>query len=150
MTDPFAPARRALLIGPAMLLVGGGLIASGIAGAGPGWLFFVFGGLLALAGFLRTIGAAFVLARERRRKAILRDGEPSSAVVNSAKQLGMRFGYPIFEMGLKVRAPDGSEPIVSRKGAIPPQAAGSLELGTELPIKIRRSDNEFAVDWDAV
>jgi hypothetical protein len=147
--DPFAPARRALVIGPALMVVGGALIVFGIAGSGLAWLLCVLGGLVALFGLLRLVGGIAVLAIEGRRREILREGEASTAVVNSAKQVGTRSGYPIFEMGLRVRAPDGSEPIISRKGAIPPQAAGSLAPGTELPIKIRRSDNEFAVDWDS-
>jgi hypothetical protein len=147
--DPFAPARRSLWLGPLLMAVGGGIIYLGIAGDGLAWLLCVLGGLVALFGLLRFAGGIAVLAIEGRRKAILREGEPSTAVVNSAKQVGTKAGYPIFEMGLKIRAPDGTEPIVSKHGAIPPQAAGSLEPGTELPIKIRPSDQEFAVDWDA-
>lgn len=148
-SDPFAPARRALLFGPLMLLVGGGIVYLGIAGSGLAWLLSVLGGLIMLLGFLRLVGGMVVLGLERRRKEILREGEPSTATVNSAKQLGTRAGHPIYEMGLKLRAPDGTEPIVSKKGAIPPQFTGSLEPGTELPIKIRPSDKEFAIDWDA-
>ena len=133
-----------------MMLVGGGVVYLGIAGSGLAWLLCVLGGLIALFGFLRLVAGIAALAIERRRKAILREGEPSTATVNSAKQLGTRAGYPIYEMGLKLRAPDGTESIVSKRGAIPPQFAGSLEPGAELPIKIRPSDKEFAIDWDAV
>ncbi|MGH2955496.1 MAG: hypothetical protein ACRDL6_00675 [Solirubrobacterales bacterium] len=146
--DPFAPARRALLIGPLLVAVGGGRVYVGIAGGGLAWLLSVFGGLVALAGLLRLIGGIRVLALERRRKRILREGEPTTAVVNSAKQIATRSGYPIFRLGLMIRRADGEESIVSRTGAIPPRMADSLEPGTELPIMIRREDGVFAVDWD--
>jgi len=148
-SDPFAPARRALLFGPLMMVVGGGIVYLGIAGSGLTWLLCVLGGVIALLGFLRLAGGIAVLAIEGRRKRILREGEPSTATINSAKQLGTRAGYPIYESALVVHAPDGSESTVVKKGAIPPQFVGSLEPGTELPIKIRPSDKEFAVDWDA-
>lgn len=146
--NPFAPARRALLIGPALIAVGGGVIYLGIAGDGLAWLLCVLGGVIALAGLLRLVGGITVLALEGRRKRILREGEPSTATVNSAKQLGTKAGYPIYEMALVISAPDGTKSTVTKKGAIPPQFAGSLEPGTEVPIRIRAEDKAFAVDWD--
>jgi hypothetical protein len=148
--DPFAPARRALVIGPLLMLVGGGIVYLGIAGDGLSWLLCVLGGLVALAGLLRLIGGITVLALEGRRKRILREGEPSTATVDSAKQLGTKAGYPIYEMALAIPSSEGGQSIVTKRGAIPPQFAGSLEAGIELPIKIRPEDQAFAVDWDAL
>ena len=148
-SDPFAPARRAVWIGPLVMVIGGALLYTGIAAEANSWLFIAGGGVCTLLGFLRFVGGAAVLGMERRRKELLREGEPSTATVNTSKQLGTRSGYPIFESALVVKAPDGTTSTVVKKGAVPPQFVGSLEPGTELPIKIRPSDKEFAIDWDA-
>jgi hypothetical protein len=149
--DPFGPARRSLWLGPLLIAIGTALVVLGrvaVDGAGA-WLLIVPGGMFILLGFPRFIGGFAVLRMERRRKEILRDGEPSTGKVNSAKRIGTQSGYPIFKLALEIRGPDGTESIVYKRGAVPPQFADALETGTELPIKIRPSDNAFAIDWDA-
>src|SRR5688572_2795866 len=103
--DPFAPARRALVVGPLMLLVGGGITYLGIAGSGLAWLLCVLGGLIMMFGFLRLVGGFVVLGLERRRKELLREGEASTVMVNSAKQIGTQSGYPILKLALEIRDP---------------------------------------------
>lgn len=150
-SDPFAPVKRMLWISPLLTAAGAAIAYLGashgdalplVAGA--------FGALLALFGLARLLGAAAVLSIERRRAKALREGEPSTATVKVVRDLGSKAGYPIRELVLVVRAPDGSEHTVKRRGAIPPQFAGSLEPGFELPIRVRASDLAFAVDWDGL
>jgi hypothetical protein len=148
--DPFAPARRALLIGPAVALAGGALVYVGIAGDGLSWLLCVPGGVLALAGLLRLVGGATVLGLERRRKRLLREGVAATATVVSAREVRKQAGYPIYEMDLKITRPDGTETTAEKRGAIPPQYAGSVTPGTELPVRVDAdAGSAFAVDWDS-
>lgn len=147
MTDPFAPARRALFFGPVMIVAGAVLIYLGITGDGLAWLLCVLGGIGALLGLLRLIGGGAVMLIERQRKSILRDGAASTAVVKTAERVETRFGYPIYKMDLLVRLPNGAEHTATKNGAIPPSWDGSLDPGDELPIKIRTEDREFAIDW---
>ena len=84
---------------------------------------------------------------EGKRKELLRDGVPSTAVIKSAVKEGTKLGYPIYKLELTVRHPDGSEHPATKQGAVPPQNDGSLNPGDELPIKIEPEGGEFAVDW---
>src|SRR4051812_37809428 len=95
--DPFAPARRALVVGPLVMLAGAALIALGIAGNGLAWLLCVLGGVVALIGLLRFLIGFGSLVVERRRERLLRDGVPATAVVKSVTQLGTKSGYPLIE-----------------------------------------------------
>ena len=149
--DPFAPARRALLVGPALALFGAGVVYLGIAGDGLAWLLCVLGGLIALFGLTRFLGGAAVLLFERRRVRVLREGTPATAVVQSARQIKTQAGYPIFKGELLVTLPDGRKETVQRRGAVPPQYAGEYTPGAELPGKVDPDDlSSFAVDWSAL
>ena len=147
MTDPFAPARRALVFGPLMLLAGAALVYFGISREGAAWLLCVPGGILVLLGLIRILGGGAVLLIERQRKTLLREGAQSTAVIKSAERVETKFGYPIYKLELLVRLPNGSEQPATKSGAIPHQFDGSLEPGDELPIRIRPEDREFAIDW---
>jgi hypothetical protein len=148
--DPFAPARRALLVGPVLLALGGGLVYLGVAGSGPAWLLCVLGGLLALAGLLRIATGAAVLLIERRRLRILRTGTPATAQITGLRELGEKAGHPIYEWDLSLKRPDGTVKTATRRGAVPPQYGGSFDAGDELPIRLDDDGETFAVDWDAL
>ena len=85
--------------------------------------------------------------RMRPAHALLREGAQSTAVVKTAKRVETRFGYPMYELELTVRLPNGAEHAATKSGAIPPSWDGSLDPGDELPIRIRPEDQEFAIDW---
>jgi hypothetical protein len=146
--DPFAPARRALVTGPVMMVVGAGLIYLGIAGDGLAWLLCVLGGLIALLGFLRLLAGAGSLAGERRRQRLLKEGLQGTAVVKTAEQVATKLGHPIYKMTLVVSAPNLPDSTVTKVGAIEPQFAGSVEAGAELPVRVDPGDTgTFAIDW---
>jgi hypothetical protein len=147
--DPFAPARRGRIVGPAMMLAGAVLVYVGIAGDGLAWLFCVAGGLLGLAGLLRLLGGVAVLAFERRRLRLLRDGVPATGKILSTRQLGEKLGHPIFESEFELTAPDGTTHKVMKHGAVEPQYAGEMTVGNEFPVRMNAGDpSTFAIDWD--
>jgi hypothetical protein len=149
VNDPFAPARRALMVGPLFILAGGALIYVGATGDGLSWLLCIPGGLLALHGLLRISISAFFLLRERNRVRLLREGEQATAEVVSASRTGEKMGYPIYDMELQITRADGTTTRVSRSGAVPVQYDGSLEAGEELPVRVDPGGGGgFAVEWD--
>ena len=146
----YAPARRALWIGPLTLLAGAAIVVFGLSRGGAWALLAVPGGLLGLHGLLRTLGGGAVLLVERQRKRILRDGVPATGVVASSEQVRVRLGYPILEIDLDVTAEDGRKGRVSKKGAVPPQYAGEFGTGSEIPLRVDRGDvSVAAIDWAA-
>jgi hypothetical protein len=148
--DVYAPARRALWVGPLTLLAGVALVIFGLSRGGAWALLAVPGGLLGLQGLLRTLGAAAVLLVERQRKRILREGVPATGVVASSERVRTRLGYPILEIELDVTAEDGRKGRVSKKGAVPPHYAGEFGTGNEIPLRVDRSDvSVAAIDWGA-
>ena len=148
--DVFAPARRALWLGPLMILAGSAIIVFGVSKGGAWGLLAIPGGILALLGLLRTLAGAAVLLVERRRSGLLRDGVPATGVVVSSEQSGTRLGHPLFELELDVSAEDGRKARVTRKGAVPPQYAGEFAVGNEIPLRVDSDDvSVLAVDWNA-
>jgi hypothetical protein len=147
--DPFAPARRALLIAPLFIVAGGALVYAGATGGGLSWLLCIPGGLLALHGLLRISISAFFLLRERNRVRILREGDQATAKVVSARRTGEKMGYPLYEMELAITRADGTVSTVSRRGAVPVQYDGSLDPVEELPVRVNPDGgSDFAVEWD--
>lgn len=151
MGDPFGPARRALFVGPLTMVLGGGLIAFGIAGDGLAWILCLLGGIVALLGFLRFVGGVAVLALERRRERLLRSGTPATATVKSVRQLGTKSNHALFEATLEIAEPDGTTTTVKRRGAVEPQYAAELAVGATLPVRIDPDNpSAVAVAWGEV
>jgi hypothetical protein len=149
MSDPFAPARRAIYIGPATMLAGAVVVYLGIAGDGLAWLLCVAGGLLMLLGLIRLVGAAAVLYFERNRKKLLVSGTPVTGTITSVDRLGDRFGHAMFRTTLSIEMPDGRTEVVERRGAVEPQYAGEMVVGATLPVRIDPAvPSALAVDWD--
>jgi hypothetical protein len=149
--DPFAPARRALLIGPALIVAGAAALVIGIAGDGLAWLLCVAGGILILLGFLRTLSAGAVLLFERNRKRLLVSGTPATGTITSVEPLGEKMGHPMFRTTISVVMPDGRTEVVERRGAVEPQYAGEMVVGAQLPLRIDPAvPSALAVDWDSL
>ena len=148
--DPFAPARRALLIGPAIGLAGGALIYLGISGEGSAWLWLIPGALLAFFGLSRLLAGVTVLGMERKRVSLLREGVPATATITSSRLVRRKAGFPIYDIAMDVTREDGTRSTLSKQGAIPPQFEGSVDPGTELRLRVDANPHSklFAVDWD--
>jgi hypothetical protein len=149
--DPFAPARRATWQGPLLMLLGGGMIYLGVEWGGFALALCILGGLVALFGLiLFAVGTGSQL-RERRRRRILREGVPSTATVRSIEEVRPDPRNPIYKMSFAVALPSGGTRDVERLGAIEVQYAGSIAVGTELPIRMDPDEPEhFAVDWQSL
>lgn len=148
--DVYAPARRALWLGPLMLFAGAAIVVFALVRGGAWALLAIPGGILALLGLVRTLGGAAVLLIERQRARVAREGIPATGVVTSSKHLRTRLGYPVLEIELDVSAEDGRKGGVSKVGAVPAQYAGEFVAGNEIQLRVDADDlSVFAIDWAA-
>jgi hypothetical protein len=143
-----------LVGGIGMFLAGGQLFPAGTAEqdvAGAGDTFRMIGGAWAAVAVLLVVIFAALRARASRRAKIVATGIPGTATVRAADQTGVYVNHqPQYQLTLDLNSHGLSAgKRVVTKAVVPLTAIGRWGLGTALPVRIdRENQDDFEIVWD--